>query len=195
MLIDASILASDYIGTTDTSQQEALDRICVRAQDIVEAYLHRKLEAVQHYQEKHDSVGEDHIYLNHKPIITIIELLVDGIAVDQEDIYIYEDRGLIDFDYDLAVGKQLISVTYWAGYVGDVLPPEIEDLVTPELPKVIEEAMYMTAHRLWLNSGLSGQARAGLASRSGDGGTTNFLEKILPPEMIVALAQYREIRL
>lgn len=195
MLIDKSILASDYINTTDTSQDEALDRICVRAQSILDGYLHRTLEAQLYYMEKHDGCGREVLYLRHKPIIALSEVTIDDVNVELEDIYIYEDEGCIDFDYKVPAGKQNIVVTYWAGYVGDVVPPDIEDLTTPELPKVIEEAMYMIAHRLWLNSGLSGQPRAGLQSRSGDGGTTAFVESLLSPDMVHALAPYKEIRL
>ena len=195
MLIDKAVLASDYLNTDDTSQEEALDRICTRSQSILDGYLHRTLEAQQYYMEKHDGCGREILYLLHKPIITLSEVTVDDVNVELEDIYIYEDGGYIDFDYKVPEGKQIIVVTYWAGYVGDVIPPDLEDLTTPALPKVIEEAMYIIAHRLWLNSGLSGQPRAGLQSRSGDGGTTAFVESFLPPDMIHALAPYREIRL
>jgi len=195
MLIDKAILASDYIGTTDTAQDEQLDRICARAQSILDGWMHYRLGAQQYADEKHDGCGDDYFYLISRPIITVSSLTIDDESIDLDDIFLYEDQAKVDVNFPIPNGKQNIVITYWAGYVGDVVPAEIVDLTTPALPKVIEEAMYMIAHRLWLNSGLSGQPRQGLSSRSGDGGTTNFLQNLLPADMISALEQYRRLRL
>ncbi|NLI41973.1 MAG: hypothetical protein GX421_12500 [Caldisericales bacterium] len=195
MLLDEDILASDYIGTQDTVQDEALARICTRAQSLVEAYLHRTLEAQQYIDEVHDGCGQSWFYLAHKPLIVVTELTINEISIDITTLKLYPESGKVDVDFNISTGKRNIVITYWAGYVGDVVPPAIAGLYHPELPKVIEEAMYQVAHRLWLKSGLSGQAREGLASRGGEGGTTAFLPNLLDPEMIEALQAYREIRL
>lgn len=195
MLLDKAILAADYIGTQDTGQDEALGRICARAQGLIEGYLRRALEAQQYIDEVQDGTGESWFYLAHRPLITISELTINDISIDLTTLNLYLEPAKVDVDFTISQGKQNIIITYWAGYVGDVVPPAFAGLVYPELPKVIEEAMYQVAHQLWLKSGLSGQARQGLASRGGDGGTTTYLPRLLDPEMIESLHQYREIRL
>jgi hypothetical protein len=194
-LLNVATFSADYLGSTDTSHDTELQRICDRAEQIVKDWLRRPdLELQQYSEEKIDGYGEEFFNTKHKPIALITELVIDDDDIEiNDDIFIYDEDGQVDVDFRISKGKQNIVITYWAGYVGDaVADPVLAAMTLPTLPKSIEEAMYAIATRLWKDSKL-GEGNAGLSSRSNNqGGSANYIEKWLSPDLREALQKYKQ---
>lgn len=78
--------------------------------------------------------GQDYLFLDHEPLLEVIELKDDGTVVDSTDYLVYKDEAMIQFadDYILNIlqvgaftkGRQKVEVTYKYGYTA--VPKEIE---------------------------------------------------------------------
>ncbi len=191
-LLTAAVFKSDYLNTTDEDQDESITRILDRAQSAIESYLRRSLELQQRPTEYLDGDGENKsFYLKYCPVAVVSRVVVDDTEMEVDtDYYLYEEEGMLVFETAPSSGRKNIEVDYWAGYSNDnELYPDIEG--PPELPKVIEDAMYTVAMRIWKNSTL-GESNEGLSSRSADGGSITYKDSFISPDIKDALAKYRK---
>jgi len=190
-LLHVDMLMSDYLGTTDNTKETELQRICDRAQGVLESFLNRRLEIQEYDQEKHSGDGRtDHFYTKNRPIVSVQDLTVNDVdMVFDMDYYLWLESGKIEFASPISKGYQNIVISYYAGWQGDVLPVLIE---ADDLPDVLDDAGYRIAHRIWKRSKL-GETTEGLKSKSAAGGTTAFMKEIFGPEELAAITRYRAI--
>jgi hypothetical protein len=112
-------------GALSTSEQTNLLNA---ASQVILNYCGRPFAQAMH-NEYHSGSNSGRIWLNHRPVISVAAITIDGVAVDNTDGFAWtfnpgtgelvRGRGIGSdrFSGRFSSGLQNILVTYWAGYV------------------------------------------------------------------------------
>jgi uncharacterized phiE125 gp8 family phage protein len=124
-LADAKI----EINVSTTDHDEFITRAINNATAAIEKYCARRFASTTYTAERHNGTGTKFLYLNHKPIISVSSVTVDGDAVTEAADYEDEDKywiepmikggkaeGALYLPNGWSVGEQNVVVTYVAGY-------------------------------------------------------------------------------
>ena len=96
------------------------------------------------YTESYDGDGTDSLFLPHYPIISVTSLSIDGTAlsiVEDDDFYIYADRGLIKLDSDTftTIDYRNVDIVYVAG----------QGVARTNVTRVLKQALKMWVARVF----------------------------------------------
>lgn len=107
-----------------TSNEDKYEFLIGSVQDLADSITYRTLEETSHISELHDGDGNDELYLNNYPIISIEEVkygsafgVSERSEILSDDYLVDNDIGRLSFGFNSMEGiNQVFSVTYVAGY-------------------------------------------------------------------------------
>src|SRR5215469_1463317 len=113
---------------TTTADDALLTRLVTSASQFIQTWLGRTI-AQTSYSETRNGQGGTRLFLRNRPVVSVVSLTVDGIAIAPaagpgQPGYLFDDNSIYLSGTAFTRGQQNVAVTYTAGYVAT--PPELE---------------------------------------------------------------------
>lgn len=132
------------IAEDDTSRDFYLEMALEAASKAIERECNRELGQGQHFQLINGS-GIQSLRLRNFPILSVLDLKVNGTSVNPDDYKIEYETGMLFREVCWPCGTRNIDVEYTAGYI---LPSDAEDAPESTLPRNYEMACVLYAQTL-----------------------------------------------
>lgn len=164
------------VSTYDTDLQLIVDGVAAA----MKSYMRRNVSLRRYTAERHSlAYSATDLVLDHRPVVSVVEVRLDGATVSQADYEIDLERGVLYNASGWPSGRQHIQVDYTAGYA--------------TVPKDLANACIQQSRYVWsLHS--AGGNRFGEAQRGeASGGSTAFLVDAWQPGVLDVLKSYRRI--
>jgi hypothetical protein len=156
-------------------------KLIANAQNLIEEYCNRKFESSE-VTEYFD--GDRYlINLSRPPVDTSKTIKVyddpdrkftSDTLLDSDDYAVYDDKGIIKFDYKLSPGIRSVKVIYTGGY--------------STIPGGVVQACWEIVAKLWKEGT---QRELNIATRETPSGTVSFIRQALAPSTLWELDRYR----
>jgi uncharacterized phiE125 gp8 family phage protein len=123
-----------YLGITGSGEDDTLDVVIAATNAFIPQYTNRVWDLTTYTEELYDGPGHAALHLKHYPIVSISEILVDTIEVEERSDV--DETGYYIKDYNTGIvynnnlwnrGRGNIQVSYVAGYeTSDDLPSDLK---------------------------------------------------------------------